>query len=98
MFFLWTRITGHNFFLVLLHLLFDLVEHLHSGLLVLVVLLLRVQISVLVLVRSNSIACSAKTDIKVTLCPDMILVLFEVVFLPQGALKYFVECSSILFR
>lgn len=46
----------------------------------------------------NSIACSAKMDIKVTLCPDMILVLFEVVFLPQGALKYFVECNSILFR
>lgn len=36
------------------------------------------------LMRSNSITCSANMDIKVTLCPNMIIVLFEVLFFHIG--------------
>lgn len=50
------------------------------------------------LVRSNSITCSENMDIKLTLCPNMIIILFEVVFLPHRALKYFVQCNSVLFK
>lgn len=49
-------------------------------------------------VRSNSITCSANMDIKVTLCPNMIIILFEVVFLPHRAFKFFIQRSLIIFR
>lgn len=45
------------------------------------------------LVRGNSLLCSAKTNLKVMLCPHMMTIFFEEVFLSYGVSKHFLQYS-----